>query len=215
MSTLLLTLEGPMQSWGTRSRFGVRDTGRAPSKSGVVGLLAAALGRDRDEPLHDLVAFRMGVRMDRPGSREVDFQTALEVAKASGATPDTAMSWRHYLADASFTVGLEGDRALLDTFVAALRAPVWALYLGRRGYVPSAPLLGAEPPVLDVDLLTALQERWPTSGPARLEALVECLPGEDGDAVDDLPLSFSIGNRSYAPRRVRSIWLEAEVPACS
>jgi CRISPR system Cascade subunit CasD len=215
MSTLLLTLEGPMQSWGTRSRFGVRDTGRAPSKSGVVGLLAAALGRGRDEPLDDLVAFRMGVRLDRPGSREVDFQTALDVAKASGATPDTAMSWRQYLADASFTVGLEADRALLEAFVAALRAPVWALYLGRRGYVPSAPLLPAAEPVLDVDLVAALRKRWPASGPDRLEALIECLSDEDGDAVDDLPLSFSIRDRAYAPRLVRSVWLEAEETACS
>ncbi len=215
MSTLLLTLEGPMQSWGTRSRFGVRDTGRAPSKSGVVGLIAAALGRGRDAPLDDLVAFRMGVRLDRPGSREVDFQTALDVAKASGASPDTTMSWRHYLADASFTVGLEGETALLNMFVAALRAPVWALYLGRRGYVPSGPILPAEEAVLDLDLLSALRLRWPTRAPERLEALVECAPDEDGDVVDDLPLNFSIGSRAYAPRRVRSVWLEPEETECS
>ena len=34
MSTLLMRLAGPMQSWGTQSRFTVRDTGREPSKSG-------------------------------------------------------------------------------------------------------------------------------------------------------------------------------------
>ena len=45
MMTLLLRLAGPMQSWGTASKFRERDTGREPSKSGVVGLLAAALGR--------------------------------------------------------------------------------------------------------------------------------------------------------------------------
>lgn len=215
MSTLVLTLQGPMQSWGTRSRFGVRDTGRAPSKSGVVGLLAAAFGRGRDAPLDDLASFRMGVRLDRPGSREVDFQTALDVAKASGAKPETAMSWRHYLADASFTVGLEGDRGFLHSVVAALRAPVWALYLGRRGYVPSAPLLPPGDPVLDLDLIPALRRRWPEWAPARLEALVECLPGEDGDAVDDVPLSFVPRDRKYAPRRVRSIWLEAEETECT
>lgn len=215
MSTLLLTLEGPMQSWGTRSRFGVRDTGRAPSKSGVVGLLAAALGRGRDAPLDDLTAFRMGVRLDRPGTREVDFQTALDVAKASGAPPDTSMSWRHYLADATFTVGLEGDRQLLDSFVAALRAPVWALYLGRRGYVPSAPILPADEPILELGLVDALRRRWPANTPERLEALVECLPDEEGDTVDDTPLSFSTRDRRYAPRRVRSLWLEAAEAECS
>ena len=39
MSTLLLRLAGPMQSWGVQSRFSVRDTGLEPSKSGVIGLL--------------------------------------------------------------------------------------------------------------------------------------------------------------------------------
>ena len=43
MATLLMRLAGPMQSWGTTSRFDQRDTGKEPSKSGVVGLLAAVL----------------------------------------------------------------------------------------------------------------------------------------------------------------------------
>jgi CRISPR system Cascade subunit CasD len=48
MPTLLLRLVGPMQSWGTTSRFDQRDTGKEPSKSGVIGLVAAALGIDRE-----------------------------------------------------------------------------------------------------------------------------------------------------------------------
>ncbi len=51
MSVLLLRLAGPLQSWGTQSRFRVRDTGREPSKSGVIGLLCTALGRPRTAPL--------------------------------------------------------------------------------------------------------------------------------------------------------------------
>ena len=47
MPTLLLRFIGPMQSWGTTSRFDQRDTGKEPSKSGVVGLLAAAMGRSQ------------------------------------------------------------------------------------------------------------------------------------------------------------------------
>ena len=49
MSTLLLRLAGPMQSWGTQSRFTIRDSGLEPSKSGVIGLLCAALGKPRTE----------------------------------------------------------------------------------------------------------------------------------------------------------------------
>ena len=50
MSVLLLRLSGPMQSWGIQSQFPDRDTGMEPSKSGVVGLLCAALGRGRSAP---------------------------------------------------------------------------------------------------------------------------------------------------------------------
>ncbi len=67
MSALLLRLAGPMQSWGVQRRFSVRDTGLEPSKSGVVGLLCAARGRRREEPVTDLAALGMGVRVDREG----------------------------------------------------------------------------------------------------------------------------------------------------
>ncbi len=60
-----------MQSWGTRSRFDYRDTWPYPTKSGVVGLLAAALGPDRNEDVSDLAALRMGVRVDRKGALKV------------------------------------------------------------------------------------------------------------------------------------------------
>lgn len=69
MPTLLLRLVGPMQSWGTTSRFDQRDTGKEPSKSGVIGLLAAALGIDRENwiDLEPLTLLSMGARHDRPG----------------------------------------------------------------------------------------------------------------------------------------------------
>ena len=44
MATLLLRLAAPLQAWGSDSKFETRKTDREPTKSGVVGLLAAALG---------------------------------------------------------------------------------------------------------------------------------------------------------------------------
>src|SRR5258708_39825081 len=76
MGTLLLRLAAPMQSWGTQSRFVVRDTGLEPSKSGVIGLLCAALGRPREAPVEDLAGLRMGVRVDREGVMQTDYHTA-------------------------------------------------------------------------------------------------------------------------------------------
>lgn len=88
MPTLLMRLHGPLQSWGTTSRFDERDTQLEPSKSGVVGLLCAALGRDRAEPVDDLAALRMGVRVDREGVPMRDYQTATGVLIAGTAKPD-------------------------------------------------------------------------------------------------------------------------------
>ena len=72
MHTLLLRLSGPLQSWGVQSRFSIRDTGLEPSKSGVVGLLCAALGRPRSAPVDDLAALQMGVRVDQQGHLTYD-----------------------------------------------------------------------------------------------------------------------------------------------
>jgi len=155
--TLLLRLAGPMQSWGTRSRFAYeREAGREPSKSGVVGLLAAALGRGRDEPVADLAALRMGVRIDAPGSVQVDYHTVggtqhadgtnrngdpYGVAEIGGKNRRTAVTHRYYLADARFLVGLEsGNYAFLEMLERALDSPRWPLSLGRRAFVPGEPI---------------------------------------------------------------------------
>lgn len=143
MATLLLRVQGPMQSWGTASRFDRRDSALEPSKSGILGLICAALGRDRTEPIDDLAALRMGVRVDRAGVLKYDYQTARGVRKAdnSGLFP-TVPSWRYYLADAAFLVGLESpvDTDLLGQVEKALLNPRWPLFLGRKGYLPSPPV---------------------------------------------------------------------------
>lgn len=144
MPTLLLRLQGPLQSWGTTSRFDERDTQLEPSKSGVLGLLCAALGRDRSEPVDDLAALRMGVRVDREGVPMRDYQTATGVMRASDAKAEldrTVVSSRFYLSDAAFLVGLEAAEVdQLTPLHQALRHPVWPLALGRKGFVPSAPV---------------------------------------------------------------------------
>jgi len=63
---LPLLLDGPLQSWGFASRFQRRTTGLYPTKSGVIGLLAAAMGlakgsREEDQKLPPLRASLMHV----------------------------------------------------------------------------------------------------------------------------------------------------------
>lgn len=153
---LLIPCVGPMQSWGTRSRFQERDTEREPSKSGVIGLLCAALGRDRIEPVDDLAALKMAVRADREGKLEKDFQTAQDVAVAGGSTTENLLSNRYFLSDAAFIVGLAGPYKLLETLHSALKRPVWPLFLGRKSYVPSEPVFLKDGLMRDLSLNDAL-----------------------------------------------------------
>ncbi|MEU9853705.1 type I-E CRISPR-associated protein Cas5/CasD [Streptomyces sp. NPDC047974] len=72
---LLVRLAAPLQSWGVASRFSRRDSHVRPTKSAVVGLVAAALGRDRTDPVDDLASLVFGVRADHPGTPVRDYHT--------------------------------------------------------------------------------------------------------------------------------------------
>ena len=109
MATLLLRLAAPLQAWGSDSKFETRKTNREPTKSGVIGLLAAALGlrRDESEALARLAQLRFGVRVEREGQLLVDYHTAkTQDQKTSYVT------YRHYLQDAVFLAGIESDNVL-------------------------------------------------------------------------------------------------------
>ena len=145
MTTLLMRLQGPMQSWGSTSAWNERDTGLLPTKSGVVGLLCSALGRDRSDPVDDLARLMMGVRADAPGVLMRDFHTVNGVLSVSSggrlgtpSDPRTVVTVRHYLADADFLVGLEGERGLLQRLHDALRRPRWFIALGRKSFTPAS-----------------------------------------------------------------------------
>ncbi len=210
MHTLLLRLSGPLQSWGVQSRFSVRDTGLEPSKSGVVGLLCAALGRPRHAPLADLAALQMGARVDWEGRLAYDFHTAQHILKAGGGIKNTEPSRRYYLADARFLVGLVGDDlALLRRLHDALRDPVWPLYLGRKAFVPGEPIWLEDGLRPDTDLRTAL-ETYPWLGPEgrqppeQLRLVLEDPTG--AEVRPDQPLSFA--GRRFAPRQVKTLFID-------
>ncbi len=209
MHTLLLRLSGPMQSWGVQSRFSIRDSGLEPSKSGVVGLLCAALGRPRSASVEDLAALKMGVRADQEGRIAYDFHTAQNVLKAGGGIKDTEPSRRYYLADACFLVGLSGaDLPLLQQLHAALRDPVWPLYLGRKAFVPAEPVWLQDGLQQDVALLEAL-ERYPWLGrdPRRRPVSARLVLEDEGgvEVRPDQPLSFA--QRRFALRNVRTAFV--------
>jgi CRISPR system Cascade subunit CasD len=209
MPTLLLRLAGPMQSWGTTSRFDERDSQLEPSKSGVIGLICAALGRDRAEPVDDLARLKMGVRVDREGLLMRDYQTATGVISAAGKVDKdrTVISPRYYLADAAFLVGLEGDdHGFLATIHAALRAPIWPLALGRKSFPPGGPVW-LDNAVREENLHDALMA-WPRIATARYEHKDEplrfVLEHESAGAVRlDQPVA-PFAERRFGPRYIVS-----------
>lgn len=170
MAALAFYLDAPMQSWGASSKFQFRETSAFPTKSGVIGLLAAALGVDKHDPreadhLQPLAALRFTtVRIPKahpedphgvlPVHRLTDFHTIgggydkkgppeekLSIPrKASGAPFGTVITRRAYLTDAAFAVILEGADALLASLPSRLEDPVWGLWFGRKACIPATPL---------------------------------------------------------------------------
>lgn len=222
MSTLLLRLAGPMQSWGFRSRFDNRDTALEPTRSGVIGLLCAALGWERNHDLAPFQELKMGVRIDVPGRVMIDYQTASEVISANGNSGGTVQSWRYYLSDARFLVGLQSDDdAWLQRLDEALRNPVFPLYLGRKSYVPSLPVALPQCGVRSGQALEEAlrshpwhycreKEKWELErqGAAPLRLRLESDNLEAGSISNDYPLDFA--HRRFRPRTV----MEGEPVRC-
>ena len=202
MATLLLRLAAPLQAWGADSKFETRKTNREPTKSGVIGLLAAALGlrRDESEALARLAQLRFGVRVEREGQLLVDYHTAkAQDQKTSYVT------YRHYLQDAVFLAGIESeDTALLQQLQQALLHPAFPLYLGRRSCPPTLPLcLGLR----QCPLQEALQTEPPLCPGQQRRLVLDADPLEPGTAVQrDVPVSFDPRHRQYGYRSARELW---------
>lgn len=232
--TLLMRLAGPMQSWGVQSRFTVRDTAREPTKSGVIGLVCAALGRPREEPVDDLAELRMGVRVDLEGILSRDYHTAgvgrwagrpYGVVTVDGKGLRPVPSNRYYLADADFLVGLAGPLPLLEQIAEALERPRWPLYLGRKSFVPGVPVWIPDGLKPGVDLESALRsEPWPSAErlahrslpePPALRAVLEETNPERADYAQlDQPLGAAFATRRFGLRYTRTeFWvLGTDVP---
>ncbi|WP_265523169.1 type I-E CRISPR-associated protein Cas5/CasD [Oerskovia flava] len=211
MTTLLLRLAGPQQSWGEDSRFARRDTNEAPTKSGVVGLLAAALGRRRTDPIEDLLGLQLAVRIDQPGRVERDFQTAMTLDKSKSFP----LTQRYFRSDAVFLAAVEGAEEIVQALDEAVRRPVFPLYLGRRAFTPEGQLtLG----VHEESAWSVLHEYpWQASAwwkrrsdpQVTLDLIVDVgvVPAEAGSdktvtTHHDAPVSFDPRRRSYSWRTV-------------
>lgn len=218
-NTLFLRLEGPLQSWGERAHWSVRDTAPEPTKSGIVGLLACALGWSSDEELRRLAQeIRLGVRCDRPGTLLVDYHTVSGgVISAEGKIkinantrePETVVSPHHYLSDASFLVAVHAAPEWIERLAAAVQSPRWPIYLGRRSCVPSRPPFDGVGDFASLEAALA-DPGHPLERPehGQVRALVECGPGEGVRHRDEV---LSRSARTFGPRYARSVSLRLQL----
>jgi CRISPR system Cascade subunit CasD len=211
-SVLTLRLAGPLQAWGASARFARRTTENAPTKSGVIGLLAAAQGLARDADLSELAALRFAVRIDQPGNRIRDYQTAHHFDTGESMP----VSERFYLADAVFVAAVQGQAALIADLFDAVRKPAYLPYLGRRSCPPSGPVELSVHDDVPFDQVLAkepwcaadwYQRRRHDEATVHLSVLAE--PGPDtaggaghADSLRDQPISFDPRHRRHALRTV-------------
>ena len=208
MSTLLLRLASPLQSWGSDSKFERRTTQREPTKSGIIGFLAAALGRSRDESLDDLVKLNVGVRIDQPGQILKDFHTACKQDEKK-----IYVTTRYYLMDAVFLVGLEGDENLLRTLNEAVLSPYFPLYLGRRSCPPTGKIsLGIRFTSLEQSLRNEPWQaaEWYIINQTKKKQPVYLTLVLDSKQTSpirrrDIPISFSQEHRQFTYRYINDI----------
>lgn len=207
VDVFFLRLEGPLQSWGERSRWTVRDTRTEPTKSGVIGIIAAASGWGLDDEgdANSAALARelgMGVRVERPGQVIRDYHTVVGgVLSAQGKVkitattrePETVVSERYYLSDACFLVALAGPAEKLEQARDALRDPTWPPFLGRRSCPPSAPTTPAHPEQDSIERFPSLEDA--------LKGFEPWLGSErEGEAPETLRCVIELADPRQAPR---------------
>jgi CRISPR system Cascade subunit CasD len=224
-NTLFLRLEAPLQSWGERAQWSERDTAPEPTKSGIVGLLACALGWNDDAQIRELSqSIRVGVRCDHVHSPTtlMDYHTVgggysapqlltgKGKPKFSKGAPHTEPTKRYYLSDASFLVAVQSASDRIAQLAQAVQSPVWPVFLGRKSCVPTRPIFD------DVDDYDSLEEAL-RQHPARVirtqphstlvKAVIECQATDEGSLRRHDEISLP-SLRVFAPRYSREVLIK-------
>ena len=143
MKTLVIRLTAPVQSYGNEATFNRRTSNYYPSKSAVIGMIAAALGYRRDDSrINNLNNLKLAVRIDQPDKFMTDFQV-VEYQKNS-SSKNKKVTYRSYLQDAGFTVTIGSDDEKIDWIKNALEHRKFQLFLGRRSNPPADALIMEE-----------------------------------------------------------------------
>ena len=194
---LIFRIYGMMASWGDIAVGEFRPSFDRPSKSAVMGMVAAALGirRDEEERLRELVTgYYMAVQIDAPGTLMRDYHTAQVLSSGKAI-----LSSRDYRCDAVYSICLWSCTASppypLTVLKQHLENPVFTLYLGRKSCPLALPL---QPQVVLADSLPgALSSSHFNDAPfiARLEADSDVRIFWEGDMDAGFPSVHTVQRR--------------------
>lgn len=212
MKTATIRLTAPLQSYGNQASFNQRTSDNYPSKSAVIGIIAAALGYRRDDArILQLNNLLFAVRIEQSGNMMTEFQT-VEYQKSSTKTA-RKLTYREFIQDAVFMVAIGSDNDHeIEKIVSALKHPKFQLYLGRRSNPPAGPLMietyDEENPLQVLEKLSWQAESWYQKrlrAPkflTRIIADAELNPENNITMIKDKVGSFNQKNRYYQYRPV-------------
>jgi len=140
----------------------VRDSGVAPTRGMIAGLLGAALGVKRGEKLPEVLAVATHFR--KPPKKGSDFAIIQNALNFSGKLKGSHMITKYYLHDVDAVVLVEVPNKNYSQYIEALKNPVYPIYFGRKSCIPTLPLLAAKQEWQESSLGECLESRTSKNG---------------------------------------------------
>lgn len=211
---LVFTLAATLGAMGELAGHERRGTLVWPGRSALLGLVGAAMGIRRDADFSALDALSLGVAVFDDGAPLRDYHTVQtvpsaaarrpnsrpEALRAAGQRANTTITLRDYRAGVLYGVALWGGD--LAPVAAALNAPHFTLYLGRKSCPLSAPpgarIVTADTP--EAAMSAVILPPW-ASGRVASQFITDAGPDDTHVEIrHDLPRDRSRWH--FAPRRV-------------
>ena len=211
---LVMYFDAPMQSWGYQSKFDQRTSLSHPTKSGVTGLICAAMGipKNDNNSLAEIANLEMIVYVLKFPHRITDFHTigggynkkneSQFIAKtANGKTGNTVVSKREYLLDAKFAVVISGEEILVSKVSEALKNPKWGIWLGRKNCIPAEPVFRGI--FDDLEKTETFVKSLAKTNDSKIRKIETAKNFNDATGnIMDIPISFANDKREFSVRHI-------------
>lgn len=143
MKTLILKTEG-LSAYGLQTFDIHRRANHFPTRSAIVGVLAAALGitRNEHEALYQLSEqITTAVQVNQAGEKMIDYHTVQNFRSPDGKIQKgTKPTYREYWCDSEHTFAISAEPSLISQLESAVKAPKFTLFQGRKSCPLTRPL---------------------------------------------------------------------------